>query len=281
MPRPGWILTSLWGSRDRALAAWFLAMALGWMVEPVTVHTLPLALLVLGAAASGDRARPSPPAGDRRDLAAFAVGAVAATAYFAPLVVVHRAIESHDGTAAASAAAWSWRDPLVANLVAERLAIDAQLAAARTEGAGTRERSESLAWSARVPEWAPMSSWAWNSLAFRQIALGDPGAAESLQRVFELDRWNALGWQLQLRWAEDTGDEQLEITQPRGGVRPRAPRRATTISPDRDRAARASAEVRSATAARIVARAAAEPGTRRPSRAAVRRSAPSTRTMSE
>jgi O-antigen ligase len=207
-----WILTSLWRATDLALAAWFLAIAVGWMVEPATVGTLPLALLVLGLAGSGPRAELTEAAAQRHHAVAFALGALLAITYFLPLVIVHRALNAHNGATAATAAAWSWRDPLVADLVAERYAVDAQIAAVEMVDGGGRERANSLEWSARVPEWAPMSSWAWNSLAFRQIALGDPGAPESLRRVFELDRWNALGWQLQLRWAEESGDEQLEMS---------------------------------------------------------------------
>lgn len=198
----GFVAHNLFRVEAVPFAAFAVAVAAVWMVEPATVHTLPLAMLVLGAAV-GPRLRRAP---ERAARAATAVGLVVALAFAAPLVVVRGALREQDGSTAAAAALFSWRDPEVADLVAERLTVDVLLERAGSDGQPSTSSTLALSWSARVTEWMPGSSWAWTRHAERQIVLGvDPtGALDAARR---LDPWNADAWLLELRFAELIGDE--------------------------------------------------------------------------
>ncbi len=172
----GWLL--VWARGVRGPLVWAVVpIALSWMLQPMSLHTLPLAMLLFGAAGAGTV---STAAGiSRRTAVALAALGVVLGAYLlAADVLMRRATNDLDGDRAAVAASMFGRDPISGDLVAQ------------TYGRGGAT-ADQLEWRERVAAWEPDRPHWWSLLAQTQIGLGLLDEAEvSVARALELQRYN-------------------------------------------------------------------------------------------
>ncbi len=170
-----------WGRSIRGTLAWtLLPIVLHWMLQPVSLFTLPLAMLVFGAATRRDP--------DEPPSAPLAVGIVATTgivlaaALFSGDVLLRRAANSVDAPRAASVAQWFGRDPIASDIVAQLYQFDERV---------PDRQEQHLVWRRKVAEYEPDRPFWWSNLAMLQIEVGDyAGARESLALAYELQRYN-------------------------------------------------------------------------------------------
>ncbi|MDJ0768637.1 MAG: O-antigen ligase family protein [Ilumatobacter sp.] len=190
---------SAWLPRVSGPLAWALVpIVLHWMLQPVSVYTLPLAMLMFGAAAPGD---------DRIDLhlrrgavgVLTAVGVVLGLTLFTADVLLKLAADDRNSDRAEVAALLYLRDPIVDDLVAQIHARDARLATPRTD---------ELEWRQRVTEDEPDRPFWWSLLARRQIDAGQlDEAAVSIERALELQPNNVQTSRADAVLAVRLGDE--------------------------------------------------------------------------
>ncbi len=155
-----------------------LAISLTWMLQPVSLNTLPVTCLMLGAA-TAPVTFPSAGVVARR----LTIGVACASILFAIVLVtadvrLRRAADALDFNATRSAASWFGDDPVVADVVAEvaRLAND------------DHANTDSLRWRAAAVEREPDRPYWWNQLASEQLETGDvAGARTSVERSLELE----------------------------------------------------------------------------------------------
>lgn len=176
-------------------------VALHWMLQPVSIYTLPLAMLMLGAAA-GTAVAPREPS--RRAStwvvgAAAGVGAVLGSGLIAADVALDAAADDLDSDRAATVATWFLRDPIVDDVVAQLMVLDPD----------NEDPAAELEWRARVADDEPDRPYWWSLLARRQIASGLFDEAEvSIRRAAELQPNNVRTWQAEAILAVNLRDEQ-------------------------------------------------------------------------
>jgi O-Antigen ligase len=172
----GWLI--VWGRGVRGPLVWALVpIALSWMLQPMSLHTLPLAMLLFGAAGAGTVSSVS---GVRRRtaVALAALGVVAGVYLLAADISLRRATNDLDGDRAASAASMYGRDPISGDLVAQTYGRSGATAA-------------QLEWRERVAAWEPDRPHWWSLLAQTQIGLGLLDEAEvSVANALDLQRYN-------------------------------------------------------------------------------------------
>lgn len=171
-----WLL--VWGRDVRGPLVWAVVpIALSWMLQPMSLHTLPLAMLLFGAAGAGTV--PVKSGLPRRTAAAVAVLGVMLGVYLlAADVLLRRATNDLDGDRAASAASMFGRDPISGDLVAQTYGRSGATA-------------DQLEWRERVASWEPDRPHWWSLLAQTQIGLGLLDEAEvSVANALELQRYN-------------------------------------------------------------------------------------------
>lgn len=172
----GWLF--VWGSAVRGPLVWaLLPIVLSWMLQPMSLHTLPLAMLLFGAAGAGTV--PAVPVVRRRTAAALAaLGVVAGVYLLAADISLRRATNDLDGDRAAVAASMFGRDPISGDLVAQTFGRSG-------------ESDEELKWRERVTAWEPDRPHWWSLLAQTQIGLGLlEEAEESVANALELQPYN-------------------------------------------------------------------------------------------
>lgn len=170
-----------WGRGIRGPLAWtLLPIVLHWMLQPVSLFTLPLAMLIFGAAT---RREPDQPPRSPRTVGVVAVlGVLLAGALLGGDVMLRRAANSVDAPRAEAVAQWFGRDPIVGDVVAQVYQFDERVP----------DRPEQhLRWRSKVAEFEPDRPFWWSNLAMAQIEVGDYDAArESLATAYELQRYN-------------------------------------------------------------------------------------------
>ena len=172
----GWVL--VWGRGVRGPLVWgAVPIALSWMLQPMSLHTLPLAMLLFGAAGAGTV--PAVSGVRRRTAVALAALGVAAGVYLlAADISLRRATNDLDGDRAAVAASMYGRDPISGDLVAQTYGRNGATA-------------DQLEWRERVAAWEPDRPHWWSLLAQTQIGLGLLDEAEvSVGNALELQRYN-------------------------------------------------------------------------------------------
>ncbi len=195
-----WVISSLTEARGSLL--WCLVpLAAHWMLQPISLYTLPLAAVLFGASMPAVRARsaqraiePDQPGGQ----SAAEVGSVVlpslttvrilvlAGLLFGLLVVMadvalRRAADRVDSGTAAVMGEIYFGDPVVSNVVAQIAAADPNV----------EERSVILEWKERSARTEPDRPYWWTQLAEEQIASERFDAARiSLDRALDLQPYN-------------------------------------------------------------------------------------------
>jgi Flp pilus assembly protein TadD len=194
--------------------AWGVAaLAATWLLQPVSIHTLPLAMLLFGAAAAdgGEAQRQvltseesdAPPAASRSlssaSVVALGVGVVAAAWLLVADLRLNRAVDRLSPAAAESAAAMYPSDPIVADVVAQVHEL-------------TGDAGEWLAWREKATEIEPDRPYWWVRLGEAALATGDLDRARSAaDRALALQSTNVGANDLDARLAAASGDvEGLE-----------------------------------------------------------------------
>lgn len=172
-----------------------------WLVQP-TRNTLPIAMAALGAAAL-----PIPSPGTESSVAgtsrtASVVACCLAVSLAAYLVAADvrlgRASRSDDATQITAAASWYYRDSVVAEFAASRLALRPV------------DREASIRWSTLATDYAAYSPRVWSTHAELLLALGElEGASVALSRSLELQLWSPSGRRVSVLYARAVGDEEL------------------------------------------------------------------------
>ena len=135
------------GVQDFAIVVFVVMVAANWLVQPATVHMLPVTMLVLGAGNPSSLRLFADDRGRRRLVAAVTAGAVLALVVLVPGWVIRRGIVADDPELAGSGAWWYWRDPVVADMVANNYANLADDDPAAVVGM--------VNWSERAVQWEP------------------------------------------------------------------------------------------------------------------------------
>lgn len=169
----------------RGPAAWAAAaIAMTWLLQPVSIVTLPIAMILLGISMPFDRAADRP--GPRLPRGVLAASACLSVALGVGLLVadlrLKSAVDERSIDDAVSAAAWFPGDPVVANIVAQ---------VARLDGGDLRPNAQSLEWRERAAQREPDRPYWWNLLAEEQLQLGDvDAAARSVETALQLQPSN-------------------------------------------------------------------------------------------
>jgi O-antigen ligase len=170
----GWLVMA--GRSARGAVVWAIVpIAITWSLQPAGLVTLPLVMLLLGAASATPDTR-QPMMRRRAATIWLGVGALASAWLVVADVRLGAAVEAVDASAAISAARMYPHDPVVADLVAQVAEADL------TVSVETSER-----WRRRPTEYEPDRPLWWLRLARYQILYEDlPAARESLARADEL-----------------------------------------------------------------------------------------------
>ena len=203
----GWfVVEHLRRSADVAYLAAFFMMVSGWMLQPATVHSLPIAMLLLGAAVSWPAA---PRLEGRVPHVALFVGAALFLLLIVPNALGVRALRENNPTRAEAAFRWYPGDPVLANEVAWAYA-DRALEYPSTHDHAVERSTLPL----DIDPYRPLL---WAHHARRMIQLGEYDLVlPALARAFELERWNPSAWEAKLGYAlaiQDYGlaDETREV----------------------------------------------------------------------
>lgn len=181
------------------------AIAITWMLQPLSIVTVPVVFALLGVW-SAPRARTASPddvsQGRRSMRGAVAVGVLVALALGAVDYSFNAAVDSGDLDRALTLEPLYIRDPVVANVVAQSLSFRLDEPESRAQMFDALQRSIDLE-PTRV-QW-------WHELARYQGFFGDPEAAlESSQQALELEPFERRSWNIVRLTAQELGDESLE-----------------------------------------------------------------------
>jgi O-antigen ligase len=197
----GWVFVASIGVRrsGHPLAWALLPLVFHWLLQPVSLVTLPLAMLAFGAAGP----RVTIEAG-RRHVAGLVVGATLGLGLVAADVALRRAADAADGDRAAQVAELFWDDPIVSDVVAQVWAFD-------TSGGGSEQE---LSWRRRAAESEPDRPFWWTQLARTELTAGRVADAEvSNRRALELQPTNARALRTEAMLAIERDDlSRLEDT---------------------------------------------------------------------
>lgn len=181
-------------------------IALNWTLEPAGISTLPLALLLLGAAMPWPSRPSAGRRADRRVLAALATSVVLAGTFVAADLRLSAAIDNSDLETLERYAAVVWFDPTPADLVGQ-VWLNRFTESAGADSDALREAADWALVAADRQRQAPR--WT-DSAAARHMVLDDHAAARALlDRSLALQPRRAETWELTLLLAEHTDDQRL------------------------------------------------------------------------
>lgn len=191
---------------DAGLGLIVLGMVSMWALQPPRT-TLSIAMLVFGAALVpgrfGGRVRVGRhPVWLAAGLVGVAVGVMAAAYLVAGDVRLHSALNGDDPLAVERAAGWFHDDPVVAQHVAQWMAA--------AQARGSTEPESAVVWARRAATQDPHNPAAWTRLAEMQLIADDfAGSRSSLDQALALQPWNPTAHRLMLRYAAETGQQDL------------------------------------------------------------------------
>jgi hypothetical protein len=192
------------GRRSQApLASGVAALAAVWLVQPAGLATLPLGMLLLGAAHQ-PHVRVAPHVVRRRSLSAVIVlGAVPAVWLLAADVGMQRALDAAEPRALVEAAGWLPPDPVLADAIAQAWQL----------GETRHAHVQAVEWAERAVELDPASPFWWARLGALHLRAGELESADAaLASALELQPWHAESWRLRLYLADASGEaEAFEV----------------------------------------------------------------------
>jgi hypothetical protein len=184
----GLVLMSIWFAlavrRANGPLLWALIpIGLHWMLQPISLFTLPLAMLFLGAAAPSERTA----AIGRRWLAPVVAAGVLLGGYLLVADVRLRlAVDAEDPVAAESAASMFGADPIARDIVAQLYEFDVD----RSD-----RDDQVIEWRRKTAEAEPDRPFWWSLLGIRLIDVGRPDEAEAaIDAARELQEYNTRTW---------------------------------------------------------------------------------------
>lgn len=190
----------VWARHIRGPLVWVLVpIVLHWLLQPVSLFTLPLAMLVFGAA------RPADPDASRFVLrpsvvgASLVIGAVAGLSLFTVDLMFERAIAASDVDRLDTIASAAWDDPIIADVVAQAYDFrDDDVAGAESV----------IEWRRRAAEAEPDRPYWWSRLADELRREGRIDEAEiALDRALELQPYNQRSQLVEIFLALEAEDE--------------------------------------------------------------------------
>lgn len=200
------------------LAAAAAAVVVTWLLQPLFIITAPIVALLLGMASNdhvpdiGERGRVL-----RRDVQLALVAIGVAIAGTVAVIDVRIATANNVGDAG-EAWKWYWRDPVVADDIADKYAV----AAFELDGGYA---TDAIAWSERAVDYQPNRAVWWARLGSRHLLFGDVDqASAAASRALELQPNEPQAWVVMRSVARESGDQELEQ---------RADERVCTLVPDR------------------------------------------------
>jgi O-antigen ligase len=192
-----WVI--VWGRSVRGPLLWVLVpIALHWLLQPVSLFTLPLAMLLFGAAGPPDAGEE--PNVDSWVRSAVLVGVLAGLSLLTVDALFQRAVERGDVGGMDAIASLAGDDPILADVVAQFYAFDG------SEPDGVQAGIE---WRERAALTEPDRPLWWSRLADVQRRAGRYAAAESsLDRAFALQPYNQRTQLVEILLALDAEDEE-------------------------------------------------------------------------
>lgn len=191
----------VWARRVSGAPAWILVpVLLHWLLQPVSLFTLPFAMLVLGCAGRPNERAPSNAELSRRVAGAAAVvGLVAGGSLLAVDLAFERAASAADAEQLDSIADALWDDPIIADVVAQAYAL----------GDGTANtESKVIEWRRRAAVAEPDRPYWWSRLADALRRADRPAEAEqALDRAFALQPFNQRSQLVEILLALEEEDE--------------------------------------------------------------------------
>lgn len=195
------VLFQLRGVDDWSYLAAFAASLVTWMLQPATLHSLPVAMFMLGAAAAR---RPDGEATERRDVEVGLIGAgvLVALLFLVPLVGIRSALEEKDMDRAVTFGALLPPDPLVADGIATTAVLEAI--------DGSRSVDSAVAWSTRPAEIQPGNPYWWAQHADRMLELGEYEEVErAIDEGLAINPWTASAWTARLVYANELRSDEM------------------------------------------------------------------------
>ena len=176
---------AVWAVRTSGPLAWALVpIVLHWCLQPVSIYTLPLAMLVFGAA--GPRDEPEASVGRRAVAVTAVVGALLGSALMFGDVAFRLAADDRDSGRAEFAGSFFLNDPIVDDLIAQLHALDPDV---------PDRQAAQLEWRRQVTRDEPDRPFWWSLLARQQIDAEQYEAAdESIRRALDLQFHNVRAW---------------------------------------------------------------------------------------
>ena len=202
-----------------ALAAFVVAVAVCWLLQPAALSTLPIAMIALGAsrrestsAGAGGldgsiieapAALTAPRTPSRISVIALVIGVVLASWLTVADLRLNAALDTKDARKIDNAADWFPADPVISDLVAQAWFVEEEF--------DQTLRPKVLEWSERTVAVEPDRAYWWARLAGRQLAFGDlDGVKASIDEALERQPWHTLSWAIMELYAVRTGDTALE-----------------------------------------------------------------------
>lgn len=173
------------------------------MLQPATLHSLPIALLMLGLAAP--RPATSPEMSRTWKTSMLAIGLAGAALIAIPNLLTIHYIRSGDLATAARSASWMGDDIVVINDIADKYT---NLAIQHPDDMALHDLA--VSWSSRPLDIDDGQPYYWALHAKRLLSLGEyDSVPAAIDRALALERWNPSAWETRLTYAAAIKDYEL------------------------------------------------------------------------
>ncbi len=181
--------------------AGFMASLLTWMLQPASVHSLPVAMFMLGASALR-LAKTDDERNDQTVPIAAGLGVLLVAYLLVPLVGVRSALNEADSDRAITFASLLPPDPGIADGVASLTTLDAL--------DDPRQIDRAVTWSTRPAEIQPGNPHWWAQHADRMLDLGEYAEVErAIDEGLAINGWSASAWSARLVYANELRSDEM------------------------------------------------------------------------